>query len=225
MSHALTKGVPSLNEILDLECLDGTMKTIRDTTVPVQDEAGVVLGAIVLNEDITALRQAQEALKLTQFSVDHAVEGFFWIGPDARILNVNEAACRMLEYTRDELTTMTLHDIDPTFPPELWSAHWEELKQKGSMTFESKHWSRTGRVLDTEVTVNYLQYEGREYNCAIMRDIGERKRVDVSLRQSEERYRSLVENAPIGIFVSEAGRFVYAIRRCKEFSKRRAPGG
>jgi PAS domain S-box-containing protein len=219
LSHALTKGVPSLNETFDLECLDGTKKTIRNTTVPVQDEAGVVLGAIVLNEDITALRQAQEALKLTQFSVDHAVEGFFWIGPDARILNVNEAACRMLEYTRDELTTMTVHDIDPTFPPELWSAHWEELKQKGSMTFESKYWSRTGRVLDIESTVNYLQYEGKEYNCAIMRDFGERKRANASLRQSEERYRSLVDNAPIGIFVNEAGRFVYANQEMQRILK------
>src|SRR6185436_15453415 len=73
LTHALIKGVPSLNETLDLECLDGTKKTIRNTSVPVQDEAGVVLGAIVLNEDITALRAAQEAIKLTQFSVDHAV--------------------------------------------------------------------------------------------------------------------------------------------------------
>jgi len=95
-------------------------------------------------EDITALREAQEALQLTQFSVDHAVEGFFWIDLDGRILNVNEAACRMLGDTRDELRAMTLHAIDPNFPPELWSAHWKELKQKGSMTFESKHWSRTG---------------------------------------------------------------------------------
>mgnify|MGYP000546896804 CR=1 FL=1 len=188
LSHTLTTGVPSLNEAFDLECLDGTKKVIRNSTVPVQDEAGNILGAIVLNEDITLLRQAQEAFRLTQFSVDHAVEGFFWIGPDAKILHVNEAACRMLEYTRDELRAMTLHDIDPNFPPELWSAHWEELKQKGSLTFESKHWSKTGRVLDTEVTANYLQYEGKEYNCAIMRDIGERKRADEVLRSSEERF-------------------------------------
>ena len=200
LSDVLTKGVPSLYETLDLECLDGTIKTIRNTAVPVQDEAGVVLGAIVLNEDITALRQAQEAVKLTQFSVDHAVEGFFWVGPDARILHVNEAACRMLEYTSDELTTMTVHDIDPSFPLEAWPAHWEELKQKGAMTFESKHWSRTGLVLDTEVTVNYLQYEGREYNCAIMRDIGERKRADEALRASEERYRALYDDTPTMYF-------------------------
>jgi PAS domain S-box-containing protein len=219
LSQALTKGVSSLNETLDLECLDGTKKTIRNTSVPVQDEAGVVLGAIVLNEDITALRQAQEALKLTQFSVDHAVEGFFWIGHDARILNVNNAACRMLEYTRDELTTMTMHDIDPNLPSDLWSAYWKGLKQKGSMTFESKLWSKTGRVLDTEVTINYLCYEGKEYNCVIMRDIGDRKRTEASLRQSEERYRSLVDNAPIGIFVNEGGRFAYVNQEMQRILK------
>jgi PAS domain S-box-containing protein len=212
LSQVLTTGVHSLNETFDFECFDGTKKVIRNSTVPVKNEAGVILGAIVLNEDITLLRQAQAALQLTQFSVDHAVEGFFWIGPDARILNVNEAACRMLEYTYDELMTMTLHDIDPNLSSEVWPAHWEELKQKQSMTFETKYWSRTGRVLDTEVTVNYLQYEGRECNCAIVRDIGERKRAEAALCTSEERYRSLVDNAPIGIFLNEAGRFVYANR-------------
>jgi PAS domain S-box-containing protein len=212
LSQVLTTGVPSLNETFDFECLDGTKKTIRNSTVPVKSEAGVTLGAIVLNEDITLLRQAQAALQLTQFSVDHAVEGFLWIGPDARIFHVNDSICRMLEYTWEELTTMTLHDIDPNLSSEVWPAHWEELRQKGSLTFESKYWSRTGRVLDMEVTVNYLQYEGKEYNCAIMRDIGERKRAEASLRQSEERYRSLVDNAPIGIFLNEAGRFVYANR-------------
>jgi PAS domain-containing protein len=135
LSQSLTKGIPSLNETLDLECLDGRIKTIRNTTVPVRDPSGDILGAIVLNEDLTALRQMQGALKLTQSSVDHAVEGFLWIDSDARILNVNDATCRMLEYTRDELTTMTVHDIDPNLSRELWPAHWETLKRKGSVTF------------------------------------------------------------------------------------------
>jgi PAS domain S-box-containing protein len=213
LSHVLTKGVPSLYETLDFECLDGTKKTIRNTAVPVQDEAGIVLGAIVLNEDITALRRAQEALKLTQFSVDHAVEAFFWIGPDAKILHVNEAACRMLEYTSDELTTMKVHDIDPNFSLELWPSHWEDLKQQGALSFESKYWSRTGRVLDTEVTVNYLQYDGREYTCAIMRDIGERKQADEALRNSEERYRALYDETPTMYFTLAMDGTVRSVNR------------
>ncbi|MEO8046205.1 MAG: PAS domain S-box protein, partial [Nitrospirota bacterium] len=213
LSHTLRTGVPSQNEILDFECLDGTKKVIRSSTVPVRDEAGVVLGAIVLNEDITALRQVQEALKLTQFSVDHAVEGFFWFGPDARILNVNEAACRLLEYTRDELTAMTVYDIDPNSFPERWPTQWDELKEKGSLTFETKYWSRTGRVLDMEVTVNYLQYEGTEYNCAIMRDIGERKRAQAALCLSEERYRSLYDETPTMYFTLATDGTVRSVNR------------
>ncbi|MDZ4855999.1 MAG: PAS domain S-box protein [Nitrospirota bacterium] len=108
---------------------------------------------------------------------------------------------------------MTLHDIDPNFPPEGWPAHWDELKVKGSLTFESKHWSRTGLVLDTEVTVNYLQYEGNEYNCAIMRDIGERKRAHAALRQSEERFRMLVEEAPLGVTVLDEQRRYVKVNR------------
>ena len=213
LGQSLTKGVSTLNETLDLECFDGRIKTIRNTTVPVQDETGIILGAIVLNEDITALRQTQEALKLTQFSVDHAVEGFFWIGHDARILNVNNAACRMLEYTRDELTTMTLHDIDPNLLPELWSAQWEELKRKGSMTFESKYWSKTGCVLDTGVTVNYLDYEGSEYSCVIVRDIRERKRTDAALCASEGRYRALYDDTPTMYFTLATDGMVRSVNR------------
>ncbi len=159
----------------------------------VRSETGGIVQLIGATVDITERKRAEAVLRLTQFSVDRAVDAVFWVAPDARILNVNGAACRMLEYTSEELMAMTVHDIDPNFPAELWPAHWEELKQKGSMTFESKHWSRTGRVLETEVTVNYLQYEGLEYNCAIMRDISERKRAEEALAQNELAIRTLHE--------------------------------
>ncbi|MCS6291670.1 MAG: PAS domain S-box protein, partial [Nitrospira sp.] len=203
LSHALTTGEASLNETLDLEDLNGRTKTIRNTTVPVKDESGTTLGAVILNEDLTDLRRIQEALKLTQFSVDHAVEGFFWLNHRGEILNVNESACRMLEYTHEELTTMTIHDIDPHILSDNWPAHWEELKRRGSLTFESKHWSKTGQVLDTKVSVNYLHYDGHEYNCAIIRNITERKRAEAALRSSEARFRLLVEGAPLGIAIMD----------------------
>ena len=213
LSHVLATGVPSLNETFDFECLDGTKKILRNSTIPVKSESGNIMGAVVLNEDITLLRVAQAALELTKFSVDCAVEGFFWIGPDARIVNVNKAACRMLEYTREELTAMTVYDIDPNVPPEVWLTHWEELKEKGSLIFESKYWSRTGRVLNTAVTVNYLRYEGREYGCAIMRDIEPRKRADVALRASEERYRALYDDTPTMYFTLAMDGTVRSVNR------------
>ncbi len=198
LGHTLTTGKPSLNGTLDLEGLDGGKKTIRNTTVPVRDESGTVVGAVILNEDLTEIRRVQEALRLTQFSVDHAVEAFLWIGPDAGILTANDAACRMFEYSREELLGMTVHDIDPNFPPESWSTHWNELRQKGTLTIESQQWSKTGRVLDVESTVSYFRYMGREYLCAIMRDIGERKEAQRALCESEDRLQRALEASGAG---------------------------
>ena len=70
----------------------------------------------------------EEALKLTKFSVDHASVSTFLVDADARLLYVNEQACRSLGYTREELLAMTVADLDPGFPRTAWSDHWTKVK-------------------------------------------------------------------------------------------------
>ncbi len=123
-------------------------------------------------------QRAQEALRLTQFSVDRAADAVFWIGPDARLHYVNDATCRSLGYSRQELLSMTVHDFDPNYTPQVWPGHWEELKRRGSLTFETRHRRKDGQVFPVEVTANYVEYRGREYNIAFARDISERKRTE-----------------------------------------------
>lgn len=106
---------------------------------------------------------------------------------------------------------MTVHDIDPNFPVERWADHWEFLKQQGALTFEATYWSRTGAVLETEVTFNYLQYEGKEYGCMILRDVGERKRAEAELRRSHTFLRQVIDTDPDLIFAKDReGRFAMA---------------
>lgn len=136
------------------------------------------VGRVWSFRDVTARRNAERALQLTQFTVDRAVDSVFWISPEGQILYVNEAACRTLGYERSELVGRTVPEIDANFPPENWSAHWEDVKRRGSFTFDSEHLTKQGRTIFTEVTVNYLQYEGREYNCAVMRDVTLRKQTE-----------------------------------------------
>lgn len=108
-----------------------------------------------------------------------------------------------------ELLGMTVHDIDPNFPPEAWPAHWEELKRRGSFTFESSQHTKSGAVRYTEVTVNYLEYDGQEYNCAIVRDITERKLGESALLESEERFSKAFNESPIGMaIVAPDGRWL-----------------
>jgi hypothetical protein len=109
------------------------------------------------------------------------------------------------EYPREELLSMTVHDIDPNFPVERWLAHWNHLKQQGALTFEAKFWSRTGVILEADVTVNYLQHEGKEYACMILRDIGERKRVEAELHRSHKFLRQVIDTAPNLYFCQGSG--------------------
>jgi PAS domain S-box-containing protein len=167
--------------------------------------------SVTVGDDITESKRLERALRLTQFSVDQAVEAIMWLDPSARIFNVNDTACRMLEYSRQDLLTMTVHDIDPNFPVERWVNHWNYLKQQGALTFEAKFWSRTGCVLETDVTVNYLKYEGKEYGCMILRDIGERKRAEAELHRSHTFLRQVIDTDPDLLFAKDReGRFAMA---------------
>ncbi|MHC4441168.1 MAG: PAS domain S-box protein [Planctomycetota bacterium] len=139
-----------------------------------------------LMAEVAERKRAEEALRLTQFSIDHTAEAAFWIGPDARILYVNEAACRYLGYSREELLSMTVHDLDPDFTPDAWPGHWEELKNRGSFTMESHHRAKDGKLFPVEITINYMEYNGREYNFAFARDITERKQLQNQLLQSQK---------------------------------------
>src|SRR5262245_57847986 len=81
------------------------------------------------------LRQptTEAALRLLQFAVDHAAEAMFTVGPDSRILAVNQTACRRLEYSREELLRLRIPDIDPAMTLARWPEHWAELRARGQM--------------------------------------------------------------------------------------------
>jgi len=206
MAKSIETGEPQEGEITTP---DGRIWFIRAN--PVRDEKGEVTGVVETTLDITQRKRAEEQLRFMQFAVEHIADPAFWIGPDAQFTYVNEAACRSLGYTREELLSMTVHDIDPDFGPEVWPDHWKEIKKRGSFTIESHHRTKDGRVFPVEIGVNFLAYGDNEYNCAFTRDITERKKAEEALRKSEERFRQVVENAEEWIWETDAnGLYTYA---------------
>ena len=148
----------------------------------------------------TARHRAESALRLSQFYLDKSRDSVFFINSDAQFVYVNEAACRTLGYSSEQLLTMTVHDIDPNFPAAIWQSTWQELRQRGSFTFESTHRSRDNRDISVEITVNYLKFNDQEYDCAIVRDITARKQAQAALLRSEAKFRNLFNNSLVGIF-------------------------
>lgn len=115
-------------------------------------------------------------LDLTRYAIDHVVDAIYWSDELSRIIDANEGACRMSGYSREELTSMTVAQLNPDFPFERWRAQWDLVRQQGSVTFESFHRHKDGRLINVEITANFIVYNGRELICSFVRDITERKR-------------------------------------------------
>jgi len=156
----------------------GKTRTYLSTKGPYRDETGRVIGLIGISHDISERQESERRLRLFEFSIDHAVDSFYWINRDSIILSANDTALQITGYAREELIGKTVGFIDPNYDIAQWPDHWEELKRRGSLTFESYQITKNGRKFFTEVTANYLQYEGKEYSCAVVRDISARKQTE-----------------------------------------------
>jgi PAS domain S-box-containing protein len=145
--------------------------------------------AVGIIRDISRRKANEEKLSLTSFMVDNISDGIEWISPEGRFLEVNEAYCRSLGYSREEMLALSVWDIDPTLTETDWPRIWEKIRHGREQRIESLHKNRDGRVIPVEINTNFFKYGEIEYLCAISRDISERKEAEQALQASEDRYR------------------------------------
>jgi nitrogen fixation negative regulator NifL len=153
---------------------------------PIRNSGGEISHFLAVKEDITERRRAEKDLRLTRFCLENAADSVLWVDRQGRILYGNEAACRVLGRSRQELTSLSILDIDPLFSREKWQGLWKELKTRRSLTFESQAANREGRVLTMEVTATYLEFDGQEYLLSFARDISARRGIEAQLQQAQK---------------------------------------
>ncbi|MBJ6726861.1 ATP-binding protein [Geomesophilobacter sediminis] len=148
---------------------------------------------LLLAEEITYRQQAEADLEKAAIIMERMSDAVYWIARDGRIVYVNEAATRMHRFLREELLQKAIWEITPHFPKEMWPKHWEELKRDGCLQFETENLRNDGKTFPVEVVATYLNVDGTEYNCAIVRDISERREAEaekqslmVQLAQSQK---------------------------------------
>jgi diguanylate cyclase (GGDEF)-like protein/PAS domain S-box-containing protein len=149
------------------------------------------------NEEV--LQELNKELGFKQFTVDHMSESLFWVDKDTKIYDVNNIACLELGYTREELLQLSIPDINPVFSLEMWKQLWEEVKNDETKITESKHITKEGRIFPVEVTVNYIKYNDKEYQCAIVRDITKRKQNEQERENSLSLQNAILEATADGI--------------------------
>ena len=158
-----------------------------------RDTDGQPLRLTGTHVDITERKMAEEALRLTQFSLDHAPEGVFWIKNDGSVEYVNDTGALTLGRNREEIIGMHVWDFDPDIRAEMWSQQWESTRQAGTRTFETRHRHKDGTIHPVEISVVYTTYGDKEHHTAFVRDITQRKRDEAVLRQDREQQAVLRE--------------------------------
>ena len=213
----LTLTVPDIDPLVTGPVFAGLMEQLRDTpnpivldslhrrkdgtTFPVEVSAQLIRlekdYCVAVVRDSTERKQTDQALRLAKFSMDRAADAVYWIDTRAKIMDVNEAASLMLGYSKEELCAMTVHDLNPDFPADMWPGFWAETQQRGTMVLETAHRAKDGRLIPVEVSINFLAYEGKEYHCVFVRDISLRKKAEAFAEGQRIVLDLIAKNAPL----------------------------
>ena len=146
-------------------------------------------------------KQTKEKLQFTQFAIDRSGDAAFWMGPNDQFIYVNEATCRSLGYSREELLQMTIYDIDPGLPREIGESLWQQIKENKYLSFEATHRRKDGTVFPVAIMSIYLEFQGKDYACQFARDITERKQAVNAVEKSEKRLRQLLDEMLEGCMI------------------------
>ena len=194
--HCLA-GVPEQCDREAFVHADGSSDWMRWEVAPWYEENNEIGGIILFSEIITKRKQVEQALKLRQFSLDHAPDSVFWMDPKGDFVYVNDTACRTLGYSKEELLTMGVKDIDPNLPDGVPPEMAQETERAGFSSVESEHRTKSGRVFPVELQVAYMEFEKEKYHCCFARDITKRKRAEEALLKLSEAIKQAGESVII----------------------------
>ncbi len=171
---------------------------------PIKDSRGNIFGVVLVFRDMSehhrnldALRRSEERYKLL---FEHNPQPMWVFDKESlAFLAVNNAAAQSYGYTESEFLGMTITDIRPAEDiPNLV----EHLLKPGADLRQGiwRHRKKDGSKILAEVSTHELQFEGRDARLVLAIDVTERESVSEAIRESEERYRHLIDNARDAIF-------------------------
>ena len=204
---------PDLSSRDEIELRDGTV--LDRYSAPVLGKDGQHFGRIWAFRDVTERKRNEDALHESEerfrLVVEDAPLGIF-IQSGGIYRYLNPAALAM--FSAESADQIVGHSVVERIHPENRAAVIERirvLKEGGGTvpTLEEQLLRLDGTAFDVEVNAKTFVFEGQEGSIVFVRDITEHKREERSLRESEERFRSVVEGAPVGMYIQTDGVFRY----------------
>ncbi|MBP6672265.1 MAG: PAS domain S-box protein, partial [Bacteroidetes bacterium] len=164
-------------------------------------------------KDITARENALQHLRESEERhrgiIESSIDGFWTVDLNGMILQVNDSYCSMSGYSREELLSMSIADLEMNETIGDVRRHIHEMQIAGKMKFESLHRTRSGRPMNVEVSTVALP--DQQVVVAFINDITERKRMDQELVESERRFRGILEDISlVSVILDSHGRITMA---------------
>jgi PAS domain S-box-containing protein len=214
----IATGQPLLGFLEPVDTPNG-VRWFQTDKVPQRDDTGKIVGIIGLGVDITERKLAEEALKAREadFRASFYSKAVGQVQADAitgRYLRVNPRFCEITGYSEQELLGMTFHDL--THPDDRGSdsdAHQRMLAGEiAELSREKRYQRKDGRAVWVSINASIIRDDaGRPLRTlAVIRDITERRAAEEAKQAAEAKYRTLVEQSLMGIYIIQDDRFVYA---------------
>jgi PAS domain S-box-containing protein len=189
----------------ELICKNGgrdLYKTLIVSRTMPDGQAAVLLRLQCLSDMLREKENLDILRSLYDTMAEQANETFFMFDGNGRILDVNRIACQRLGFTRDELLTMNIADLDPDCRPDTVKADWARISPGESIAVRSRHLRRDGSILPVDVRVGCVTILGERYYIGLATDMS-------VFENAEKRYRTIVEAAPDPIFIQTDEKFAY----------------
>ncbi len=204
LARAVQKGEHSFNEIINIECFDGSKKTIMNSSIPITED-GKIIGAIAVNQDITKIAEAEREIKLWQKRLESAAEHFDFnfviYDNQRRFIYLNPSSLKMGKLKKDELLGKRDEEI---FPKESYNmylpAMLKSLETRSSQTIEISFDGNNGKtyLIVTFIPI-YDQYGQLFQIVSLGHNVTDLRIAEQKLKESEKLYRATFEQAAVGI--------------------------
>ena len=192
---------------------------------PVKREREIV-GMIGIARDIIERKQAEEALRKSEErykkQFEEAMDAIFIADAETGIIvDCNRVASELVGREKSELVGKHQRILHPPeeIEGELSRTFRQHLKEKEGQVLETQVITKKGEIKDVAIKASIFELEGQKMILGIFRDITEQKRAEEALRQAEENFRAVAENANDGILVAVGeGVHVYVNKRAAEIT-------
>ena len=219
VGKVIRTGEPQRQREVLIERPDGSRINIVANIDPLIGASGEVVGAVTCFQDITDVKLTQEKLGEQEQRIaatyEHANIGIAEVNAEGRHLLVNEFLCSITGYSRDEMLKRAFYDHthEDDIEPDRTFYRQQVAGKCGRYSVEKRYVRKNGQVIWVLVHSTAVRDDAGRFRYAVrvIQDITERKRAEERLRQSERRYRELIEALPAAVFgtTDQEGRITF----------------